>query len=184
MLVPSASALLVSLRAFWCFHTHTSPFHLHSYYLTTSAHIYSTSKPCIRVYVPHGWCLSLAPWCACHVVSARTQHHVQNRMAPSPACPWCSQSIRSHPCGTSEVSETAISLCCFLYLFLGQALLVPVISRPSVCAMHLTELQLLVRALQRALRAAGEAWGNGTGAADRQTPASPMVSATVALQGS
>lgn len=32
-----------------------------------------------------------------------------------------------------------------------------------------------MQALQCALRAADEAWGNGTGTADRQTPVSPMV---------
>lgn len=116
MSVPSASALLVSLCAFWCFRTHTSPSHLRSYYLTTSAHIFSTSGPCIRVYMPHGCCLSLVPH-ACHVVSARTPR---------------SKSHGSFPCLFLVLPEYQIPplwhirgvgascifvLCCFIYLF-------------------------------------------------------------------
>lgn len=111
--------------------------------------------------------------CACHMVSARTQHHIQNPVAPSPAHPWFSQNIKvAHPRCQSQLY---LCLVLFPLSFLGRVFLAPIMSCPSVCALHLTKLWLLVQVLQSTLHWAGEVWGNGTGTADRRTPTSPVV---------
>lgn len=96
--------------------------------------------------------------------------------------PWLLPLLVLGAPGVSEPTRVAhlrcrnhLCLVLFHLSFLGRALLAPIISRPSIRALHLNKLQLLVQALQCALRATDEAWDNGTGTADRKTPASPVV---------